>query len=177
MRKNNKDIIKKWLITVPAAIALLALYMLIFGFSDQDAEESGSLSLRISENAVEFYRDLAHKDWTPQYMEDAARKMEHPIRKLAHFSEYTCVGILVYLIWAPWIKRGKKLYLLVTVWVFVSGALDEFHQRFVPGRWGSIWDALLDTSGGVFGIIICVITLKIFKKLKERKPKKAQSLK
>jgi VanZ family protein len=59
--------------------------------------------------------------------------------------------------WCPWRDRGRKLYLLVTVWVFVSAALDEIHQLFVPGRYGSIADVLLDTCGGIFGILLCVL--------------------
>lgn len=168
---------KKILITVPAAILLLALYVVIFGFSAQDAEQSGSLSMRISESAVEFLNSLVGGHWSQQFMEEQALYFEHPVRKLAHFGEYMCVGILVYLILSQWMKRGKGLYLLTVIWVFVSGALDEFHQLFVPGRWCSFADVCLDTCGGAFGLLLCVIVGRLWIRRKHRHEKSADEKK
>lgn len=173
----NPEIQKKILITVPAAILLLALYMVIFGFSAQDAEQSGSLSMRISESAMEFLNSLVGGRWSRQFVEELALYFEHPIRKLAHFGEYMCVGILVYLIWSQWIKQGKGLYLLTVIWVFVSGALDELHQLFVPGRWSSFADVCLDTCGGAFGLLLCVIVGRIWIRRKYRHEKNADEKK
>lgn len=167
----NPGTLKKILITVPAAILLLALYVVIFGFSAQDAEQSGSLSMRISESAAEFLNSLVGGRWSRQFVEELALYFEHPIRKLAHFGEYMCVGILVYLIWSQWMKRGKGLYLLNVIWVFVSGALDELHQLFVPGRWSSFADVCLDTCGGAFGLLLCVIVERIWIRRKYRHEK------
>ena len=157
MINNDKDKhIKEIVTTVLAAILLLALYVVIFDFSAQDAEQSGSLSMRISENAVRFLSSFAGRGWTQTFKEELAVYFEHPIRKLAHFSEYACMAVLIYLMWSPWLKRRKKLYLLVILWVFVSGACDELHQLFVPGRYCSIADVCLDTAGGAFGLLMCL---------------------
>lgn len=147
--------------TVTAAILLAALYSVIFVFSAQSGEQSTQVSMSFSERAVEFLNTLAGGRWSRQFIEDMVLYFEHPIRKLAHFTEYACMGILVYLIWSPWMKRGKWLYLLILVWVFVSGALDEFHQLFVPDRWGSFADVCLDTCGGAFGLLLCIIASKL----------------
>ena len=159
----------KIMVTVSASILLLALYMVIFDFSAQDGEQSGSLSMRISEGAVEFLNTLVGGRWSRQFVEELALYFEHPVRKLAHFGEYMCVGILVYLIWSPWMKRGRRLYGLVVIWVFLSGACDEFHQLFVPGRWGSFADVCLDTCGGAFGLLLCVLAGGISRKRQGRK--------
>lgn len=166
MARTKNDVIKKVMITVPAAIALMALYVIIFGFSSQDAEQSGNLSMLISENAVEFLYSLVGRRWSQSYMTDLALYFEHPIRKLAHFGEYACVGILVFLIFTPWLKKGKGLYALVVVWVFISGACDEFHQLFVPGRWGSFADVCLDTCGGTFGLLVCIFVSRVLRRKK-----------
>lgn len=163
MARTKCDMVKKIMVTVSAAIALAALYTVIFGFSSQDAEQSGSLSMLISENAVEFLNSLVGRRWSQSYMTDLAIYFEHPIRKLAHFGEYACVGILVFLIFIPWVKRGKGLYALVVVWVFVSGACDEFHQLYVPGRWGSFADVCLDTCGGAFGLLMCILVSRVLR--------------
>lgn len=148
---------------------LLALYMIIFDFSAQDAEQSGSLSMRISENAVDFLSSFAGRGWTEDFKEDLVVYFEHPIRKLAHFSEYACMAVLVYLVWSPWLKQRKKLYLLVIIWVFVSGACDEIHQSFVPGRYCSFADVCLDTGGGVFGLLICLTIHRLWTCRRQKK--------
>ena len=160
---------KKIAITVPAAILLLALYILIFGFSAQDAETSGSLSQMISEKCVEFFNNLSGGHWTEDFMRNLSEYFEHPLRKLAHFSEYACMGILLYVLWSHWIRRGRRLYLLIILWVFCSAATDEFHQLFVPGRYGSFADVLLDTCGGAFGMLLCAGIVKIRERIRRRR--------
>lgn len=151
----------RWPVTITAALLLLVLYALIFGFSGQDGEESGNLSLTISEKCVEVINSLAGKPWSGQRMERLALYFEHPLRKLAHFTEYACMGILVWALWRPWIRKGKRLAVLTVIWVFVSASLDEIHQFFVPGRYCSFGDVLLDTCGGFFGMLLCLLSLKL----------------
>ena len=71
-----------------AAILLVLLYRLIFVFSGQDGEESGSLSAMISEKCAELLNAISGKHWTQNVLDSMAAYFEHPIRKLAHFSEY-----------------------------------------------------------------------------------------
>ena len=149
------------LISVPAAILLLALYMLIFGFSDQDADQSGALSMRFSEGCVELLNAISGGHWSQSFRADLAEYFEHPVRKMAHFGEYMCMGILIYLVWSPWMKKRKALYILVVVLVFGSAALDEIHQYFVPGRWCSFADVCLDTAGGAFGLLLSLFTARV----------------
>ena len=126
-----------------AAILLVLLYRLIFVFSGQDGEESGSLSAMISEKCAELLNAISGKHWTQNVLDSMAAYFEHPIRKLAHFSEYACMGVLLYGVWRPWKERGRKLYLLIVCWVFVSAGADEFHQLFIPGRYGCFADVVL----------------------------------
>ena len=83
---------------------------------------------------------------------------EHPLRKLAHFTEYGILGSLFSGLYIPVIGKirricnGKSagLYLKNTLIVFVLAAIDEIHQFFVPGRYSSFWDVMLDTAGCLF---------------------------
>lgn len=160
-KTKDADRIKKRVVTMVAALFLFLLYVVIFGFSAQDSEQSGGLSHMISEKCVEFVNALTGKKWSEIFIEEMALYFEHPIRKLAHFAEYACMGVLVYIMWRPWKSRGRGLYLLVLMWVFVSAAGDEVHQLFVPGRYGCVTDVLLDTSGGGFGVLLCVLGEKM----------------
>ena len=75
--------------------------------------------------------------------------MHHIIRKSAHFIEYFILSLLV----LRGIRAGRKETHLA--WAAVAllvvacyASLDEFHQRFVPGRTPAVTDVLLDTTGG-----------------------------
>ena len=75
---------------------------------------------------------------------------EGPIRKLAHFLEFTSFGLL--LGWRISMDRGKK-WILPTALSGVSVAcVDETLQRFTPGRSPQITDVGIDTAGLLLGI-------------------------
>jgi VanZ family protein len=40
------------------------------------------------------------------------------------------------------------------LFVFLYASSDEFHQSFVPGRGPAFSDVLIDTAGGLTGIIL-----------------------
>lgn len=71
------------------------------------------------------------------------------IRKGAHFFEYFIFSLLI----LRGIRTGRKemrlSWALAAIAIVAAyAALDEFHQSFVPGRGASVWDVLLDASGG-----------------------------
>jgi VanZ family protein len=136
--------------------------MMIFGFSGQDGDTSGSLSRFITEKCVEFVNSLTGGHWTAELMDNMAAYWEHPIRKFAHFAEYTLMGVLVFQILRQFIQSGKRHVIISLSWVFLSAAADELHQLFIPGRYASIADVLLDTCGGGFGILLSCLWIRLF---------------
>lgn len=84
------------------------------------------------------------------------------------------MGVLLYGVWRPWKERNRKLYLLIVLWVFVSAGADEFHQLFVPGRYGCFADVVLDTCGGAFGLLVCVYVEKIVRRRKQKRKDKGK---
>ena len=166
MKLKENSLLKKISITIICGSLLLALYGMIFFFSAQNGEESGSLSALVSELCAEFLNTITGKNWTEAFVKGLAEYFENPIRKLAHFCEYAVMGVLVYLLWRQWMESGKKLSVLVLLWVLVSASLDELHQLFVPDRYGNVWDVLLDTCGGVFGMGVLIWLEKVKAKRK-----------
>lgn len=162
-------------VSIVAAIFLVFLYILIFFFSGQDGEASGSLSHQVTEVIVEEVQTIARKEWSAETRALLISYWEHPVRKLAHFSEYTAMGILVFLtLWTARKRSGKKGCLwnaLIILWVFLSAALDEWHQTYVSGRCGNWIDVLIDTSGGCFGLALSLLTGKICNALHARREK------
>lgn len=153
---------RKIIVSTVSGILLLTLYLLIFIFSNQDAEQSGGMSRMVSLKCVEIFNELSGGNWTEKVVEEWAEYFEHPIRKLAHFMEYACMGVLLYTLFRQWMNRSRRVYLFITLWVFLSAAGDELHQLFVPGRWGCFADVILDTCGGIFGIMCCVLIEKCY---------------
>lgn len=147
----------------------MLLYLMIFNFSEQDGEQSGSLSQMISEKCAEIINILSGKHWSDAVVAGWAEYFEHPIRKLAHFTEYACMGVLVYVLWSQWLRQGRRLYCLTVLWVLVSAAGDEIHQLFVPGRYGSPADVLLDTCGGAFGMLLCILAYRIYRRRRNKR--------
>ena len=69
--------------------------------------------------------------------------------KLVHFSAYALLGATV-----GWAARTRSLRDLLR-WAFVLsmlGAVDEFHQKFIPNRRMDVRDWLADTAGAVAGL-------------------------
>ncbi len=155
---------RKFILTGVLAFLLFLLYSVIFSFSAQDAQESGSLSQKISYKGAELIDFFSGNKRDEMALTGLAEVLEHPVRKLAHFSEYGCMGVLVYSLLSQWMKPGKKRCLFVTAWVFLSAALDELHQYFVPGRWASAADVALDTCGGVCGMLFCMMCAALHRK-------------
>lgn len=78
----------------------------------------------------------------------------HILRKLAHFSEFCCLGLC--LSWlvrmlrnAPW-----ELYILPLLGGVLVACVDETIQCFVPGRGPSFKDVGIDTLGVTLGIVL-----------------------
>jgi len=90
-----------------------------------------------------------HASW------DTVGEIHHLIRKGGHVFEYFVFALL--LLYA--IRGGRREWrwswaLITILCVAIYAGADEFHQRFVPGRGASVWDALLDTSAGTLAILV-----------------------
>lgn len=76
------------------------------------------------------------------------------IRKCAHFSEYTVLGIFSVLA-----LKNKHVLYAGFMGVFVACA-DELIQLFVRGRSGQVSDVLIDSLGVCFGIVLVCLFQK-----------------
>lgn len=87
------------------------------------------------------------------------------IRKLAHFTEYAVLGFLAAR--ACWYSSRPFLRKLWFVWTFLFIAFvasaDEYNQSFNDARTGSIYDVLIDVSGGL-AMILAIFFFKYLKR-------------
>ena len=82
------------------------------------------------------------------------------LRKLAHFTEFACLGALF-----AWLfGMLRKPFLLALPCGFAAAGVDETIQRFVPDRGPSFVDVLIDTSGVMLGIVFLIVGYTVYKK-------------
>ena len=81
------------------------------------------------------------------------------IRKLAHLTEFTILGGVLYVVLRRYIEYGT---VVETIGVgIVIASLDEFIQLFSLGRSSQLFDVLIDTVGIIIGISVVKLTYYI----------------
>ena len=127
-------------------VILLAVMAAIFLFSAQSAEESKTLSNGLLDRLGKYLSFL------PWFRADAGNR----IRKLAHFAEFSCLGLASFLFFGELFFFGKErlrcIFAYSSVFCFLYSCSDEIHQIFVPGRSCEWKDILIDSSGALLGI-------------------------
>ena len=96
-------------------------------------------------------------------------KIENVIRKIAHYSIYTLLGLLLMGLMSTFkIKEMDKIAVSLIIGVLYA-SIDEIHQAFVPGRGAQITDVILDSMGVLNGICITMLFLEVFRRICRKK--------
>ena len=88
------------------------------------------------------------------------------LRKIAHFSEFALLGMLLRWFWGM-LQKGAFPALLCG---FLAACADETIQRFVPDRGPSLRDVGIDTCGVAAGILLLWLGYTVVKKRTNNKP-------
>ena len=141
---------------------LIILWMsFIFCLSNQPASDSTELSDGFISNTIGRIYKVFDSDISSDELSEIKIKYTHPVRKMAHFTIYMILGILVTLLVGEYnVSFYRCLFISLLVCLLYSIS-DEMHQLFVMGRSGEIKDVLIDTSGSFIGIFMFN---KLFKK-------------
>lgn len=141
--------------------ALVILWMtLIFLFSNQPATDSSELSSGITSKIADMINMIVSDISLNQ------ESLNHTIRKGAHFGVYLILGVLVTNALIGSNKFKHNLILIALLICVLYAISDEVHQLFILGRSGEVKDVLLDSAGGLVGVMISL------KQKQERKAKK-----
>ena len=158
-------------------IAAVLWMAVIFAFSARNADDSTGDSYYIGRAFAKMCIP-AYETWDEAGQQEFIERIDHPVRKTAHATEYAVLGCLLILAISPVsLKRRKeasddngagkepnkaqalrkgltKSILLAWGIATVYAATDEFHQTFVPGRAGRVSDVALDSAGAAIGILL-----------------------
>lgn len=86
------------------------------------------------------------------------------LRKIAHFMEFGCLGMI--LCWLHAMLGKKPWYSLI--YSILVACTDEGIQCLVPDRGPGIRDVLIDTSGAVLGMLLLLAGHAVCKKRKQK---------
>lgn len=113
-------------------ILLLGTFGMIFGFSNQNSEKSSNISTGVTNKLVRKIKYIQEKpDAEREKIIDTIEKI---IRKLAHFSVYTLVGILIMTLLLTYnLKENSQISISFIVGILYAIS-DEIHQCFVPRK-------------------------------------------
>ena len=135
--------------------------VVIFSFSAQPASESSETSTKVGTMVGKVLKpgfSELPKEEQIQYV----RKIEFPIRKLAHATEYAILGALMSLFFFSWNRKRYGLY--GWLWGILYAITDELHQSFVPGRSCQMTDVAIDSLGCLFGCTVIALLMSIRRK-------------
>lgn len=136
--------------------------IIIFLFSSMEGDESSEASGMFLRAVEKLLSGLSKKGMS----KDALGALHLIIRKLAHFSEYAALGASVVFALADRISDIRFRLVLPEIISVLYATSDEIHQYFVPGRYGTWSDVLIDGVGAITGILIFK---KIYTSVKRKK--------
>ncbi|MBQ2581582.1 MAG: VanZ family protein [Ruminococcus sp.] len=149
-------------------LPMLAVCIVIFWFSSNVAEDSSEQSSVIVDHIKEDVFPELGQMQTPQDQKTVDDTLSHIVRKAAHFSVYTLLGICAFA--AFWFIR-KKTFRCLAAWgsAALYAVSDEVHQHFVPGRSCEFKDVMIDSFGALIGVGLCLAAVIIIASLRSKK--------
>lgn len=139
-------------------ILIIINCIIIFMFSNQDANESG----KTSQGVIKYIYE--HVPILKNIPEDT---FSFIVRKTAHFSIYMLLGILSVSFALTYKGTKYQKGLASLCFGILYACSDEFHQLFIEGRSGEIRDVLIDSLGCLLGIFIVIFIVKIIQKMRK----------
>ena len=135
-------------------LLLIALLAFIWGNSLTTGTQSGAMSGRV----MAWINAILHVE--------NAEALHLVIRKMAHFTEFACLGAVLCWLFA---MRGEKkghLFCMPLLCGLLAACVDETIQVFTPDRGPSLIDVWIDAAGVSAGIILCLIGYHYIRKNK-----------
>ena len=81
-----------------------------------------------------------------------------PLQKLLHVLAYTVLAFLCMWTLKDIESRPSRITAALAITI-ATGALLEWYQMFVPGRFGTVTDVILNAFGAIFGVLGAALLL------------------
>lgn len=138
---------------------LVVMLSIIWGNSLANGTDSGAMSGRVMAWINAFLR----------VSESNEQILHLAIRKMAHFTEFACLGLLLGWLFGMMGEEKGHLFCMPLFCGMVAACVDETIQVFVPGRGPSPIDIWIDTCGAAAGIAVLLTGYYYIRKKHKRK--------
>ena len=156
----NNELIRKIIIVILVIIDIL-IFRTIFVFSGQNGDESTKISRGITESVTSNIKSIQNESDEIE-KENKLFIIEVIIRKMAHFSLYTVMGLITMSIFILLTKIEDKHKILYTLLIgIIYSITDELHQLFVADRAAKLMDVAIDSIGVIFGMYIIFVMYRL----------------
>lgn len=150
---------------IVSAVLLVAWCLIIAWFSSGTGEQSQSLSDGAIAKVISFLQP-GFSQMTENQQAQIIGAWSFPVRKMAHFTEYfiLCGLAVKALLQAKNVfgrhngLKATQICALAVMFSFLYACGDEFHQSFVNGRAGRLFDVGVDTLGAA---VTCAVYMTI----------------
>ena len=97
----------------------------------------------------------------PDITETTLAQVHFLVRKTAHFTEYALLAIFAARAFTTSSRQALRLRWWLASFALVAAValVDEYHQSFLPSRTGTIYDSLLDMTGGAVALTCAALLL------------------
>lgn len=153
---------KKRIVVCVIVFVLVVLWILgIYKLSSMNTTNSNGKSKDIISIFIEDTLEVTNKyGITDSHPDDnklvkATNLLNRPLRKVMHASVYFVLAIMIVL-FVNYLFHNNKYwlsFLISILLIFALASLDEYHQSFVSGRTSDFKDVLIDTAGGLAGVL------------------------
>lgn len=143
-----------------ARVVSVLMTLLLLGFIFANSAQTAAVSAYRSGTVTQQLSGLLN-------FNGSTLPLEKLVRKLAHFAEYTALGICLTVLLAAFFCT-LRLWPAALLGGASAAFCDEIIQFFTPGRSCELRDMLLDTCGVGFGIFCIFAGCKIFSALWRR---------
>lgn len=155
-----------------ALLVLIALFISSSMTYQQQKMKPGFIETRLKfiENIVGGWNIYYGGRWHNAQLDGGKAGMtQFVIRKMAHFGSYFLLGLFGFL----GLKRIFKIKWLAPVLTWFAAiafaAFDEYHQYLTGDRTPSVHDVMLDSTGALTAILICLLVMWLRRKITARK--------
>ena len=133
---------------------LLVIWMIvIFMFSNETGEASKTRSDNVAKTTVNIVTKVTNKKVTKEEKKKMFKNTKVIVRKVAHFTLYFILGILVYVTLNSY-GISKNILIYSIGFCLIYAITDEVHQIFTADRSFQIFDIALDTSSATISNLI-----------------------
>ena len=136
-------------------IVSVLLCVIWLGVIFYNGTRQGEISQNTSKEVINIAGNLVHvSETTKARLNIKFSDINFYVRKNAHFFQYLVLSILLCAAVSKFkLYKSSKIFLLLFL-LLLFPVMDEFIQKYIPGRTSNVADIVIDFSGGILGMLI-----------------------